>query len=243
MSSLRNVAMKFYLTDFVQTVIKAGVDAAGRDQAIVSRYLRDHSPAGLHIGAGGNIRKGWLNTNWYPIRPWAPRAIFMDATKRFPLPDNSFDFIFTEHMIEHVPYNDAQIMLRESFRVLKPGGTIRISTPDMAFLLDLLSPNLTDTQKSYVEWASTCFLKNGQPHTALSVVNNFVRDWGHTYIYDRPTLEAALDTIGFVSIASCKVNESRISGLNGIDHPERFPNKEFLALESMVYEALKPSAH
>ena len=40
-------------------------------------------------------------------------------------------------MIEHLKYSDGQNMLKESFRVLKPKGKIRISTPDLQFLIDL----------------------------------------------------------------------------------------------------------
>jgi methyltransferase family protein len=39
--------------------------------------------------------------------------LHLDATKPFGLPDNSFDFVFSEHMIEHISYIDAMSMLRE----------------------------------------------------------------------------------------------------------------------------------
>ena len=47
---------------------------------------------------------------------------------RFPFEDNSFDFIFSKSVIEHV-YNTDNF-LNESFRVLKPGGIIVLMTPD-----------------------------------------------------------------------------------------------------------------
>jgi len=210
------------------------------DRARIRRFLAESDIRRLQIGAGNNVRKGWLNTNWYPIRLGRNGAIFLDATERFPFPDNSIDRIFTEHMIEHVPYGGGRAMLSECLRVLKPGGRIRISTPDMAFLVGLLQPDPSPLQRSYVEWAASRFLRHGQPHTALSVVNNFVRDWGHTYIYDRPTLEGLLAEMGFCEITPCEVNQSEDPDLNGIDFPERFLNPDYLRLESMVYEASKP---
>lgn len=240
MLTARDLAIKLYTRPLAQAIIRKGVGLSGRDLRASNRYLSEPGVRGLHIGAGGNIREGWLNTNWYPIRPWGARAIFMDATAQFPLPDNAFDYIFTEHMIEHVPYAGGLSMLRESFRVLKPGGKLRISTPDMAFLMDLLAPSLTPLQEAYVGWASENFLRNGEPPTALSVVNNFVRDWGHAYIYDRATIESALAQVGFVDITPFQVNESDDTELRGIDHPDRFPG-DYLQLESMIYQATKPS--
>jgi predicted SAM-dependent methyltransferase len=52
-----------------------------------------------------------------------------------PFASDTFDFIFSEHMIEHVSHDDGAKMLAECHRVLKPGGHIRITTPDLAFLV------------------------------------------------------------------------------------------------------------
>lgn len=50
----------------------------------------------------------------------------MDATE-IPHPDNTFDAIICNHVMEHIPdYNKA---LREFFRVLKPGGFTIIQAP------------------------------------------------------------------------------------------------------------------
>jgi predicted SAM-dependent methyltransferase len=53
--------------------------------------------------------------------------------------DNTFDYIFSEHMIEHVDHDGAVAMLRECYRVLKPGGTICMATPDLAVIVGLLA--------------------------------------------------------------------------------------------------------
>lgn len=241
MSFVSNALKSFYRSVPLQTAILAGVSVSGRDRARIRRYFAENEFHRLQVGAGNNILKGWLNTNWFPIRPIGNGAIFLDAVKPFPLPDNSFDRIFSEHMIEHIPFGGGRSMLSECFRVLKPGGRIRIATPDMSFLMQLLSPQLTEVQQSYVSWAATNFLHDGQPHTPLSVVNNFVRDWGHVYIYDRPTLERLMADVGFSAITAYQVNESEDPELRGIEFPDRFSDVNFLQLETMSYEATKPA--
>ncbi|HJY98748.1 MAG TPA: class I SAM-dependent methyltransferase [Patescibacteria group bacterium] len=47
---------------------------------------------------------------------------------RFPFKTAYFDFIFSKSVIEHV--SDIEKMMKESYRVLKPGGIIVIMTPD-----------------------------------------------------------------------------------------------------------------
>ena len=69
--------------------------------------------------------------------PRGPQFVYMDATALFPLPDASFDYIFSEHVIEHMSYADGGRMLRECLGVLKPGGRIRIATPNLVRLLGL----------------------------------------------------------------------------------------------------------
>ena len=59
-------------------------------------------------------------------------------TKRFPFPEQSVDYFHTEHMIEHVPLSSAQFVMNECYRTLKPGGKIRIATPDIMKLARLL---------------------------------------------------------------------------------------------------------
>jgi predicted SAM-dependent methyltransferase len=213
-----------------------GTIKRSRDPAIVRRYLAAHPHRKLQIGAGLNLRDGWLNTNWYPV-DLASQAIFLDATEPFPLPSDTFGHVFSEHMIEHVPYLGGMAMLRECHRVLRPGGRLRLSTPDIAFLADLLKPDLSDIQRDYVRWAGATFLQR-VPVTPLTVVNNYVRDWGHVFIWDRATMEAALHEVGFVDVTPHGVGESGDPDMRGIDHPQRMP-EGFLALESMIYEAVK----
>ena len=78
----------------------------------------------LQIGCGGKALDGWLNTDLYSD----DTVSFLDARHRFPFDGESFDYVFCEHMIEHLEYREAVAMLIECFRILKPRGRIRVST-------------------------------------------------------------------------------------------------------------------
>ena len=145
------------------------------NQHVLEAYLREEPPLRLHLGCGSNELYGWLNTD---LTPRSPCIFGMDATKPFPLPHGQFAFVFSEHMIEHVPFESGLFILHECFRVLQPGGHIRISTPDLHFLIDLyLNP-----RQDYVEWATESFIPWAPYPDRTFVINNFVRDWAPVYL-------------------------------------------------------------
>ena len=45
-----------------------------------------------------------------------------DLTKRLPFDDGSVDAVYSSHLFEHIYYSDAEAILQECHRVLKPGG-------------------------------------------------------------------------------------------------------------------------
>jgi predicted SAM-dependent methyltransferase len=59
--------------------------------------------------------------------------------------DGSVETIYASHVLEHVPYNREMLKtLKGWFRVLKPGGTVMISVPDLETLCRLfVHPQLT----------------------------------------------------------------------------------------------------
>lgn len=197
-------------------------------------YLNSHTVKKLQLGAGGNVLPGWLNTD---VEPHRPEVYQLDAASGFPFADDTFDYIFSEHMIEHMTFQQGQQMLAECFRVLKPGGRIRITCPDIEFLFKLYTaPGAMET--SYINWASGQLDWVPYPD-AVFVINNYVRDWGHQFIYSRTVLAKSMDSVGFKQLVSCKIMESQDEHLRNLEIPQRMP-PHFLQLESMTIEGIKP---
>jgi predicted SAM-dependent methyltransferase len=206
-----------------------------------SRLLRDYQGASdcrkLQIGGGWRLLDGWLNTDIELV----PGIFHMDATKPFPLGDNAFRYVFSEHMIEHIDYASAGSMLRECHRVLLPGGVIRIVTPNLNSLVELLSQPRSGIRQEYYEFFSRYFLPDGHPPTDASVANAFVRSWGHQFIYDEPTLRQLLEGAGFADAVRRRLGESDHAALAGIEHESRYP-PGLLDFESIALEATRCAA-
>ena len=204
--------------------------------ATASHYLASSAiKKKLHIGCGENVLADWLNSDYCPN---CPSVMHLDATKRFPFPDEAFHYVFCEHMIEHITYLDGLRMLHECHRVLKKNGRIRISTPDLKFLINLYSDSKSELQSNYISWASNSYIKNGE-RTDTMVINNFVRAWGHLFIYDEKTLARSLGLSGFVDVVACSINESKDEHLRELENEQRMP-AGFLQLETFTLEARRP---
>jgi len=204
----------------------------------VRAYLDEHDVRKLQLGAGPNELAGWLNTD---RDPETPHAFYLDATHRFPLPGRSFDYVFSEHQIEHLTYRRGLFMLRECFRVLRPGGRIRIATPDLATIGGLAGSELSDEQRRYVRWAIETFVPEAPRDLAAFAINNAFRNWGHRFLYDEPALHHALAETGFTDIRRYLMGESDDDALNGLEaHGVAHGDEAMIRFETMVLEAARP---
>jgi SAM-dependent methyltransferase len=170
-----------------------------------------------------------------------PPIIYLDASKRFPLVDGCINYVYNEHMIEHIPYEVAVAMVKECFRVLKPGGRIRIATPDLDVHTALANGPLDPSASRYVEW-----MNHSSPFAYRNrigfVVNRMFYDWGHCFIYDQQMLTDLLKRVGFVGVERHAVGLSADPEFAGLEmHGENVP-PEINKFQTMVLEAAKPPA-
>jgi predicted SAM-dependent methyltransferase len=132
-------------------------------------------------------------------------------------------------------------MLQECHRVLKPGGTIRVATPDLAVLLGLYGEQRSPLADRYVRWIVDSFMPEIRIYSASFVINNAFRNWGHKFLYDAELLEMALRAAGFTGIRRCAYGESADANLRAMEsHGRTIRNQEMAAFETMVFEADRP---
>ena len=93
----------------------------------------------LNLGAGPNhlpIEQGWTNTDLRADHGFEVEQQW-DFLKPIPLPDNSVDFILAWHILEHAGLHERDGMIKDWYRVLKPGGKLAIAVPDILVLLGM----------------------------------------------------------------------------------------------------------
>jgi predicted SAM-dependent methyltransferase len=206
--------------------------------ARVDEYLRAHEVRKLQLGSGANPMDGWLNTDIADYRRRG-EVVYLDARRVFPLPDASFDLMFSEHMIEHLTYAEGRRCFAECLRVLRPGGRIRVATPSLDRLMQLYASELTDLQQRYLRWSVDTFVPDADAYLPGFVVNNMFWNFTHRFVYDEGTLAHTLQAVGFVDVESWPVGESGDPRLVGLERHMRSV-AEFNAFETMALEARRP---
>jgi predicted SAM-dependent methyltransferase len=199
---------------------------------LVSRYMKAHSVRKLQIGAHVCVMPGWLNTDLYPQ---SIRSVTLDATKRFPFLDASFDYVFSEHQLEHIGYEDALVMLGECRRILRPEGKIRIALPSLDRLLQLFGPTRTHLQERYIRNVTNINYPNVQSPNPCFAINSTFMNWGHRFIWDQATLSETLESKGFARVQFFTPGQSDDPNLSGIETR----TSEMDKYETMVAQAVR----
>ncbi|UCG89591.1 MAG: methyltransferase domain-containing protein [Candidatus Heimdallarchaeota archaeon] len=107
-----------------------------------------------NIGAGEFQHTAWTNVDheseWYKDVQGSNMGIDWDLLTLTPIPveDNSAEIVYSSHTIEHINNEAAQNMFNESYRILKQGGVLRITTPNID--LDFRAYKTND--RNYFYW-------------------------------------------------------------------------------------------
>jgi predicted SAM-dependent methyltransferase len=175
----------------------------------------------LNVGCGPYPHQEFINLDYH----WTPSIdICWDISRKpIPIPSDALEGIYTEHCLEHVTLSACEKSLSEFYRMLKPGGTLRIIVPDGEIYLTIYNRRKNGEQvempyeKGYI--------------TAMARVNGIFRNYGHQFIYDFETLEKMLLKTGFRNVK--KENYG-----NGRDH-RLLIDTDWRAVESLYVEASK----
>lgn len=213
------------------------VDPTSDPDQIISHYLATHPIRKVQLGAGLTQLDDWLATD---VAPRRDDVLAVDATRPLPFPDASIDYIGAEHVIEHVRYAQGRRLLANCLRVLKPGGVMRIATPDLAKLISVYRGEAGREGERFVELMGRRYLHGREDPVA--VLNLAMRAWGHRYLYDERALRELMNGAGFTDLSRCEFGRSRHEELRDIERHGRHTGipQEIVHFETMVIEGTKP---
>lgn len=82
----------------------------------------------LNAGCGYHFHEDWTNIDFTST---GKDVIGYNLLNGIPFPDNTFEVVYHSHVLEHFSKNGGRLFVKECYRVLKKGGTLRIAVPDL----------------------------------------------------------------------------------------------------------------
>jgi len=165
----------------------------------------------LNVGCGTDYKKGWVNIDNNSDNNIEELDLNWDLRNRLPFDEESVDFIFNEHLLEHLTVKETLTVLKDFMRVLRPGGVLRIAMPDLEKVIDDYLKNdfkNNPTVKSF----GLEFVK-----TRAELINMSFRWWGHKWLYDWEELERRLKEAGFRKIKRARLGKSKYQELRNLE--------------------------
>lgn len=211
----------------------------------------------LNVGCGRLPVRDWTNIDNSPTLklakvPYLPEALFRmglikgptvefaslvragkveygDVARGLAYPDASCDAIYSSHMLEHLDRNVAGSFLSEAFRLLRPGGVIRISVPDLKKLVRAYES--TDDADAFMKKMYVCI---ESPRSLLERAKLAIIGFRHhQWMYDGASLSRMLESQGFEDVAVLPPGKTNIANPGALNLYERESS-------SVYVEGIKP---
>lgn len=227
----------------------------------------------LNLGCGTTWAPGWVNMDgswaaWLsrhrvlrsaliragilPARVaedgWPRDVVVRDLRRPLPFDDASFDAIYASHVVEHLYRTDAQRLLRECRRILRPGGILRVVVPDLtAIVAEYVAHDAARPGPDSAARGDACdrlnqrlMLRHDHPpggplHLRLYA---FFSDFHtHKWVYDVPHLRALFHEAGFSCAVPRGYLESAISNIAEVERASRVLDGEGIVVEGTASSA------
>jgi SAM-dependent methyltransferase len=184
----------------------------------------------LQLGAFDQVHQGWFNTDVTPhlfvarvpglawllhrlgvigpdryaaYRSGSFRSLhYLDVGRRFRFEDDTFEAVYASHLLEHLDRAAAERCLTEVYRVLRPGGVVRIAVPDLDAVVGHYDPSDPDAFLAGLYDAHS----GRRSRTSL-----------HRWMYNPRSLEALLQRAGFDDVQRCEYQQGRCPDVEQIE--------------------------
>jgi SAM-dependent methyltransferase len=195
----------------------------------------------VQYGCGYSAPNGWTNFDSSPTLRFErlpvvgrlytknaqrfPRGVnYGDVVRGLPISSESCDGVYASHVLEHLSLSDCRAALRETFRILRPGGIFRLVVPD----LQVLAEQYVDRVRHGDALASESFMdrsllgQRSRPRSMSDVASSYLGNSRHLWMWDAPSMTSALENTSFVAVRVARIGDSGDPMFDLVEEPARF---------------------
>jgi predicted SAM-dependent methyltransferase len=184
----------------------------------------------LNIGCGSRVKSyPWINLD-YQMNKKMP--LYINISKKMKFRSESISYVYAEHVVEHIPQEKQIQFFKESLRVLKKGGILRIILPHINPFQNINNNNLNNLKTAY-------FAKKYIYNNKSDIINDLFRNHGHKYLWFEDDLIHELNKVGFVKVEKCLFREFHYEKQLHLDSHYLEVGHEIDDFESLRIEATK----
>jgi SAM-dependent methyltransferase len=179
------------------------------------------SPPRLHVGCGRMRLEGWLNLD---IQDLPGVDLVVDVNRGLHFAD--VEAVYAEHFLEHLDLDRAIAFLVDVHRCLRPGGLLRLSTPNLDWVWETHYSNATEPAVRRLQGLR---------------LNRAFHGWRHRFLWNRVLLGDALAACGFRNLVWCRYGESDRDVFRGLERHDTYEDRADLP-HVLIVEAEKGPA-
>lgn len=184
------------------------------------------APAQRKLNIGGGL--SWKRAGWEVLDGeeghYSPPAQHRGSVWRTGLPSGVYDVVYTSHTLEHVPHFKIEQSIAEINRVMRTGGLLRISVPDlekavrayvekdMAYFFNEDTIHPAD-HLGFGSLLLNQIISPGQQTIAFDMSLTPLGSYGHTYNYDFEMMRILLEKWGFGGVTRSAYRQSSLEEL------------------------------
>jgi SAM-dependent methyltransferase len=162
--------------------------------------------------------EGWLNLDIQDL-PGVDRVVDVSRGLHFA----EVEAVYAEHFLEHLDLDQAIAFLRDVHRCLRPGGVVRLSTPNLDWVWETHYSTAADPDLRRLQGLR---------------LNRAFHGWRHRFLWNRVLLGDALAACGFRDLAWCRYGESSRDVFRGLERHDTYEDRPDLP-HVLIVEAEK----
>lgn len=195
----------------------------------------------VQYGCGMSCPEGWTNYDSSP-RLWLQRlplvgsafrrgdvvfpsnVLHGDIVSGLPHAESSIDGMYASHVLEHLSLEDFRVALKQTLRLLKPGGRFRLVVPDLEALVGFYQRRVSQKESETNNWLmrSTGLGVERRPRGLRALAHSLLGSGAHLWMWDEQGLAKELNDAGFVAIRRCQFGDSADAAFAKVEEAARF---------------------